>query len=62
MTEISEKDYIEMVYASAKELWGEDEAEKMREHVEKTAGSVWRIGKEELTPGTEPATKLKHGE
>ncbi len=62
MTEISEKDYIEMVYTSAKGLWGEDEAEKMREHVKKTAGSVWRIGKEELTPGTEPATKLRHCE
>jgi len=61
MTEISEKDYIDMVFASAKGLWGEAEAEKMRDHVEKTAGSVWRIGKEELNPGTEPATKLRHG-
>lgn len=61
MTEISQRDYIEMVYASAKSLWGEEEAEKMREHVEKTAGSVWMVGKQELNAGIEPATRLRHG-
>ena len=62
MTEISQKDYIEMVYASARSLWGEEEAEKMREHIEKTAGAVWMIGKEELNAGVEPVTRLRHGE
>ena len=61
MTEISEKDYIEIVYASAEGFWGPEEAELMREHVEKTAGSVFRIGKIELEPGVEPVTKLRHG-
>ncbi len=61
MTEINEKDYIDMVYASAMGLWGIEEAERMREHLEKTAGAVWRIGKEELHPGIEPATKLRLG-
>ena len=61
MTKISERDYIDMVYASAKDLWGEEAAERMRDHVEKTAGSVWRIGKQELKPGTEPVTRLRHG-
>lgn len=58
MTEISEKDYIEIVYSSAKNLWGKDEAMKMRDHIVKTAGAVWRTGKIELTPGIEPVTKL----
>lgn len=61
MKEISEKDYIDMVYASAKGLWGDEEAELMREHIKKTAGSVFRIGKEELKPDVEPVTKLRHG-
>lgn len=61
MTEISEKDYIDIVNASAKGLWGDEEAEKMREHLGKTAGSVFRIGKQELTPGIEPVTKLRLG-
>ena len=61
MTEISEKDYIDMVYASAKGLWGDEEAELMREHIKKTAGSVFRIGKEVLKPDVEPVTKLRHG-
>lgn len=62
MTEISEKEYVDMVYESAKNLWGEEEAEKMRDHIEKTAGAVWRIGKQELNPGTEPVTKLRLGQ
>jgi hypothetical protein len=61
MSEISEKGYIETVYASAKGLWGEEDAEKMCDHIEKTAGSVWRIGKLELNHGVEPVTKLRHG-
>lgn len=61
MTAITEKDYIDIVYASAEGLWGDEEAEHMREHIEKTAGSVFRIGKQELKPGVEPATKLRHG-
>lgn len=61
MTEISEKDYIDIVYTSAKALWGETEAEKMRDHIEKTAGSVWRVGKIELNPDIEPVTRLWHG-
>ena len=58
MTDISEKDYIEMVYSSAKNLWGEEEAEKMRDHIVNTAGAVWRTSKIELTPGIEPVIKL----
>ncbi len=58
MTGISEKDYIEIVYSSAKSLWGNEEAEKMRDHIEKNAGAVWRTGKIELSPGIEPVTKL----
>jgi hypothetical protein len=33
----------------------------MREHIEKTASSVWTIGKQELTPDVEPITKLRYG-
>lgn len=60
MTEITEKEYIETVIASAAQLWGDEEAKKMQDHLENTAGAVWRLGKNELTPGIEPATKLRH--
>lgn len=60
MTEITEKEYIESTYRSAVQLWGPDEAKKMRDHIEKTAGAVWRLGKIELSPGTEPEIKLRH--
>ncbi len=60
MAEITEQDYIATVYASAETLWGEEEAKKMRDHIEKTAGAVWRLGKIELNAGLEPATKLRH--
>ena len=62
MTEVSEEEYIEMVLASAVELWGDEEAEKMRDHIVKTAGAVWHIGAEGLDPSIEPATRLRHCE
>ena len=61
MTEISQKEYVEVVYSSAKNLWGEEEAKKMREHLVKTASSVWIIGKSNLDTMVEPATRLRHG-
>ena len=61
MTEISQTDYVEIFYSSAINLWGEEEAKKMRDHLVKTARSVWIIGKSDLDSIVEPATRLRHG-
>ena len=60
MTEL--KEYIEEMYRTAESLWGREDAEKMRQHIEATASAVYRVGKLELGTEHEPATKLRHRE
>jgi polyhydroxyalkanoate synthesis regulator phasin len=60
MTEL--KEYIEEMYRTAESLWGQEEAEKIRQHIESTASAVYRVGKIELSTETEPVTKLRHRE
>ena len=55
-----EKEYAKMMQETATILWGDIEAEKMRNHIEKTAKAVHRIAYIELREKTEPATKLRH--
>ncbi len=43
-------------------LWGEEEAEKIRNHIETTAAAVYRNAQAEITESTEPATRLRHRE
>ena len=54
------KEYIEEMYNAAESLWGREDAEKMRQHIESTASAVYRVGKLELGTAIEPATKLRH--
>jgi hypothetical protein len=61
MSNREEKKFIEKVVLTAKELWGED-AVKIREHIEKTAGAMYRIREFELTSGIEPIIKMGHDE
>lgn len=61
MSDNEEKKYIEKVFLTAKELWGE-EAVKMREHIETTAKAVYRIKEFEITSDIEPFIKMSHGE
>ena len=61
MMDNGEKQYIEKVYLTALSLWGKDTA-KMKEHIEKTATAVYRLGQVELTPDVEPVTKISRGE
>lgn len=56
------KEYIEEMYSAAESLWGREEAEKMRQHIEATASAVYRVGELELGTEDEPATKLSHRE
>jgi len=60
MEELNE--YIEAMYETAVNLWGREEADKMRKHIESTASAVYRVGKLELDTSIEPATRLRHRE
>ena len=60
MTELEE--YIEEMYNAAESLWGREEAEKMRQHIESTASAVYRVGQLTLDTAIEPATRLRHRE
>ena len=61
MSNREEKKFIEKVVLTAKELWGED-AIKISEHIEKTAGAMFRIREFQLTSDVEPIIKMSHGE
>lgn len=50
------------MYRTAESLWGTEEAEKMRQHIESTASAVYRLGQIELDTENEPATRLRHRE
>jgi hypothetical protein len=56
------EDYIELMMETARELWGDSEAEKIHKHIEKTATAVWSISQINLNTRTEPATRLRHRE
>lgn len=56
-----EKQYFEKVYLMALSLWGK-ETVKMKEHLEKTATAVHRIGQIKFTSDVEPVTKMNLGE
>ena len=56
------KDYIEMMHEAAENLWGREEAEKMRQQIEAIASAVYHVGKLELSTELEPATRLRHRE
>ena len=61
LTHTGEKEYRESAMKTARGLWGA-EAEEMRQHIEATTGAVWRVSQAELSPMTEPVTKLRHRE
>ena len=54
------EEYIESIIRTAESLWGREDAEKMRNHIEATATAVYKIGKIKLDTAIEPATKLRH--
>lgn len=43
-------------------MWGSEEAEKFRDHIERTALAVFDVSNYPLDPEIEPVTKLRHGE
>jgi hypothetical protein len=54
------EDYVELMMEAARVLWGDSEAENIREHIEKTATAVWSCSQINLEPGIEPAINLRH--
>lgn len=62
MTEKDEtENYVKQTYNTAKAIWGA-EADAMRQQIEITAYASWRIWRSELSPMTEPATRMRHRE
>ena len=62
MNDDGEKDYINMVYESAKSMWGQEAADEFKQHIEATARAVYTVSNHPLQAGMEPATKLRHGD
>ena len=54
-------EYIRQTLETARGIWGE-EAQQMKQQIETTASAAWRIWRTELSPMTEPATRLRHRE
>ena len=57
-----EKDYVHMVYESAKAMWGHEAADEFKPHIEATARAVYAVSNHPMQAGEEPATKLRHGD
>ena len=54
-------EYIRQTLETARGIWGE-EAQQMKQQIETTASAAWRVWRTELSPMTEPATRLRHRE
>ena len=61
MSENDEKEYVNLVVETARQMWGNDELKMIRDQVEKTAKSVYAVSNYPLRPEIEPVTlpKLK---
>jgi len=57
-----EKEYIQMVKETAKATWGPEAAERLGEHIERTAAAVYAVSNYPLEPGVEPVTRMRPGE
>jgi hypothetical protein len=55
------REYVKQTLETANGIWGM-EAEKMSQQIEATASATWRIWQTQLSPMTEPATRLRHRE
>ena len=51
-----------MVVESAKGMWGSAEANKFRDHLERTAKAVYIVSNYPLEPAIEPVTKMSYSE
>ena len=57
-----QREYVELMHETAMILWGQEEAEKIRNHIETTANAVYRNAEAVLPTSLEPATRLRHRE
>ncbi|MCW4049853.1 MAG: hypothetical protein NWE89_08965 [Candidatus Bathyarchaeota archaeon] len=62
MSDDAEKDYVHMVMETAKGMWGAEEAQRIKDHVERTAKAVYAVSNYPLEPEIEPVTKMRPGE
>jgi len=58
----AEREYIHMVKETAKAMWGPEAAEKICEHIERTAAAVYAVSNYPLEPSIEPVTRMKPGD
>jgi hypothetical protein len=58
----AEREYIHMVKETAKAMWGPEAAEKIGEHIERTAAAVYAVSNYPLEPSIEPVTRMKPGD
>jgi hypothetical protein len=56
-----EREYIHMVKETAKAMWGPETAEKIGEHIERTAAAVYAVSNYPLEPAVEPVTRMRPG-
>lgn len=59
MSESDEKEYVNMVVETARQMWGNNELKKIRDQVEKTAKAVYTVSNYPLDPEIEPITLPK---
>ena len=57
-----QREYVELMHETAMILWGAEEAEKIRNHIEATATAVFRNAEATIPTSLEPATRLRHRE
>lgn len=62
MSEDAEREYIHLVKETAKAMWGPEAAEKIGEHIERTAAAVYAVSNYPLGPDIEPVTRMKPGD
>ena len=56
------REYIHMVKETAKAMWGPEAAEKLGDHIERTAAAVYAVSNYPLEPGVEPVTRMRPGD
>ena len=56
-----EREYIHMVKETAKAMWGTKAAEKLGDHIERTAAAVYAVSNYPLEPDVEPVTRMRPG-
>ena len=52
---------LEWMIGRAEEMYGRDEAERLKPFIERLSESIWKVQGFELEPGDEPSSELREG-